>query len=126
MLFLTFVTFTLPKINFAYPTFHSNIALEIQSSRSWLLGFWIEGKHNPITWRNHHEAQVGGKMRGEQVPHNDVLPIVMIKDPISWMSSLCRHPYSARWRHYKICPNLVPNEFDKGRKPGEGTMGVIV
>ena len=65
-------------------------------------------------------------MRGEQVPHNDVLPIVMIKDPITWMSSLCRHPYSARWRHYKICPNLVPNEFDKGRKPGEGTMGVIV
>ena len=40
---------------------------------------------------------------------------------------MCRHSYEARWRHTKDhCPNLVPNEFDKGRQPGEGTMGLRV
>ena len=51
----------------------------------------------------------------------------MVKDPITWMASMCRHPYEARWRHDpKHCPNLVPNRFDRGRKPGEGTMGIKV
>ena len=41
--------------------------------------------------------------------------------------SMCRHSYEARWRHTNDhCPNLVPNEFDKGREPGEGTMGLRV
>lgn len=53
--------------------------------------------------------------------------IVMIKDPITWMASMCRHSYEAKWRHtLKHCPNLVPNEHDKGRTPGEGAMKVKV
>lgn len=81
------------------------------------------GKHNPVRWRGHHEAQVGGK----GVTQTDFLPIVMIKDPISWMASMCRHPYSALWRHNPThCPNLIPNKFDRGRKPGQGTMQVKV
>ncbi len=60
------------------------------------------------------------------MPQTDVLPIVMIKDPITWMSSLCRHPYSARFRHRHACPNLVSGENDKGRRPGDKTINVIV
>ena len=57
----------------------------------------------------------------------DFLPIVMIKDPITWMASMCRHPYKARWRHTpKHCPNLVPNKFDRGRTLGKGEMGIKV
>ncbi|KAL7533213.1 hypothetical protein ACHAWF_004384 [Thalassiosira exigua] len=79
------------------------------------------GKHNPVSWRLHHEAAVGGK----GVQQENFLPIVMIKDPITWMASMCRHSYEARWRHTSDhCPNLVPNEYDRGRRPGEGTMGV--
>lgn len=81
------------------------------------------GKHNPASWRLHHEAAVGGK----GIKQTDFLPIVMIKDPITWMSSMCRHPYEARWRHVKDhCPNLVPNRYDRGRKPGRGTMQIKV
>jgi len=81
------------------------------------------GKHNPVTWRLHHEAAVGGK----GVQQADFLPVVMIKDPITWMASMCRHPYETRWRHTNAhCPNLVPNKFDKGRKVGEGTMALNV
>ena len=81
------------------------------------------GKHNPVSWRMHHEAAVGGK----GIEHAHFLPIVMIKDPITWMASMCRHPYEARWRHTKEhCPNLVPNKYDKGRRPGKGEMGIRV
>jgi len=81
------------------------------------------GKHNPVTWRLIHEAAVGGK----GVRQADFLPIVMIKDPITWMASMCRHPYETRWRHTQDhCPNLVPNKRDRGREPGKGTMKIKV
>ncbi|KAL7496055.1 hypothetical protein ACHAWT_006345 [Skeletonema menzelii] len=74
------------------------------------------GKHNPVSWRLHHEAKVGGAGTKQE----DFLPIVMIKDPLTWMASMCRHPYEARWRHYpEHCPNLVANKFDKGKTFGE-------
>mmetsp|Transcript_5479 Transcript_5479/g.11926 ORF Transcript_5479/g.11926 Transcript_5479/m.11926 type:complete len:455 (+) Transcript_5479:106-1470(+) len=81
------------------------------------------GKHNPVTWRLHHQAAA----MWNGVIQKDFLPVVMIKDPITWMASMCRHPYEARWRHtQKHCPNLVPNEWDRGRNPGKGTMGIKV
>ena len=80
------------------------------------------GKHNPVSWRLHHEAKL---MKG--VEQTDFLPIVMIKDPITWMSSMCRHQYESRWIHSpKHCPNLVPNRYDKRRKPGVGTIELKV
>ena len=76
------------------------------------------GKHTPASWRLHFEAQVDGG-----VSHTDTLPIVMVKDPMTWMQSMCRHPYAAQWKHtQKHCPNLVPNGSDeeagiRGRGP---------
>lgn len=67
------------------------------------------GKHTPASWRLHFEAEVDGG-----VSHTDTLPIVMVKDPMTWMQSMCRHPYAAQWRHtQKHCPNLVPNDSDE-------------
>ena len=74
------------------------------------------GKHNPVSWRLHHEAAVGGKGTNQE----EFLPIVMIKDPLTWMESMCRHSYEARWRHFaEHCPNLVANRYDRGRESGE-------
>jgi hypothetical protein len=74
------------------------------------------GKHNPVFWRLHHEAKLGGA----GINQEEFLPIVMIKDPLTWMASMCRHSYEARWRHtLDHCPNLVANELDKGKKIGE-------
>lgn len=68
------------------------------------------GKHNPVSWRTHHKAAVGS--RGIEQTH--VLPIVVIKDPFHWMSSMCRHPYAASWHYTRNnCPNLVMH----GNKP---------
>jgi hypothetical protein len=49
----------------------------------------------------------------EQANKTHILPIVIIKDPLTWLQSMCRHPYSAQWRQTsQHCPNLVPNSLD--------------
>lgn len=42
------------------------------------------------------------------------MPVVAIRDPAVWMSSMCRHEYSMNWPHddARHCPNLVPNQVD--------------
>jgi hypothetical protein len=63
------------------------------------------GKHSPVSFRKHHKASDNLKVK-----EDDVLPVVVIKDPYTWMSSMCRHSYSASWWHNQDthCPNLVP------------------
>ena len=43
------------------------------------------------------------------------LPVVTVRDPYSWMQSMCQNPYSARWYHATgyHCPNLVPNDVER-------------
>jgi hypothetical protein len=58
------------------------------------------GKHGPPRWRNDdkykpEEFKVN-KIR-PRVENYQVFPIVMVKDPYSWMGSMCRNSYSARW-----------------------------
>eukprot|EP00586_Coscinodiscus_wailesii_P017310 CAMPEP_0172493460 /NCGR_PEP_ID=MMETSP1066-20121228/24924_1 /TAXON_ID=671091 /ORGANISM="Coscinodiscus wailesii, Strain CCMP2513" /LENGTH=239 /DNA_ID=CAMNT_0013263655 /DNA_START=431 /DNA_END=1150 /DNA_ORIENTATION=- len=68
---------------------------------------WIVpwGKHTPASWRGKH---VSASPWAKGIPPYDVLPIVMIKDPYTWMSSMCRHHYTAIWlREEGHCPNLV-------------------
>jgi hypothetical protein len=44
----------------------------------------------------------------------NVLPIVLVRDPFSWMVSMCKHPYEARWPHSdKMCPNLASTKDGK-------------
>ena len=82
------------------------------------------GKHNPVSWRFHHETK---HMTGQGINQSDFMPIVMIKDPITWMASMCRHQYESRWVHTAgHCPNLVPNKYDRRRKPGVGTIELKV
>jgi hypothetical protein len=60
-------------------------------------------KHWFFRLRNNHTAP-----RHEQYPKENVLPIVTIRDPLSWMQSICHQPYLVRWPHStKHCPNLV-------------------
>ena len=43
------------------------------------------GKHNPVDWRGQHAAQ---GLEGVDV--DGVLPVVVVKDPFTWMRSMCR------------------------------------
>ena len=60
----------------------------------------------------------------------DVLPIILVRDPFRWMSSMCKLPYHAKWQggldgH---CPNLVPSDDERSLREFQNltTFGVEV
>ena len=63
------------------------------------------GKHNPPTT---HRFKNVAKAWGKDVLQQNFFPIVLIKDPYSWMGSQCRHKYTTFWGHDdQHCPNLI-------------------
>ena len=43
-----------------------------------------------------------------------ILPVLSVRDPYTWMQSMCRKKYRAEWFYTdKHCPNLVPNIIDR-------------
>jgi len=70
------------------------------------------GKHSPPgdeEFRLHH------KTAKDKTVGNNILPAVTIRDPYSWLRSMCRHKYTAKWSSSfdGHCPNLVPSKQDK-------------
>ena len=64
------------------------------------------GKHQPPSTRAYNHVR-------KSINNTVILPVVAVRDPYSWMQSMCRHGYTANWLHTtKHCPNLIPNEFD--------------
>ena len=68
------------------------------------------GKHSPSSYRGKNKATAGGR-----ADFSAFFPIVILKDPFTWMQSFCRHWYGSRWiRPPNHCPNLVPiNQSEK-------------
>ena len=56
------------------------------------------GKHNPVDWRGQHAAQ---GLEGVDV--DGVLPVVVVKDPFTWMRSMCR---------VDLCGNVFSSNSD--------------
>jgi hypothetical protein len=63
-------------------------------------------KHKMAFYRDNHTILAS-------IPKQNVLPIVLIRDPYFWMQSMCKQGYGVRWDHQEQhCPNLIPNEYD--------------
>lgn len=60
------------------------------------------GKHNPVQWRGRHFAP---SLVGTNV--SQVLPVMVVKDPTTWMKSMCRHRYAASFPIKPGCPSPV-------------------
>jgi len=54
------------------------------------------GKHNPAEWRTHFYAQLYQRNPAFKPDATEVLPVVLVKDAMTWMGSLCRHAHGAR------------------------------
>ena len=68
------------------------------------------GKHRLFSTRANHTAD---HPMYQGLKHHDTLAVVVIRDPYTWLQSMCRQPYSAQYRHSKkTCPNLVPYPSD--------------
>jgi len=80
--------------------------------------FWKTGMMSQVPWGKHKPLDLRGEITNESYFKNiradQVLPVVIIKHPFSWMSSMCRHPYQLKWAHNNKhhCPNLIPNHHD--------------
>mmetsp|Transcript_22277 Transcript_22277/g.52965 ORF Transcript_22277/g.52965 Transcript_22277/m.52965 type:complete len:452 (+) Transcript_22277:205-1560(+) len=67
------------------------------------------GKHMMARYRDSDHTTVTDK----DVPKDHILPVISIRDPFSWMQSMCRHTYAADWPHNKHhCPDLIATEAD--------------
>ncbi|CAJ1950116.1 unnamed protein product [Cylindrotheca closterium] len=78
----------------------------------------VHGMLNQVPWAKHKMARERfGHTIDESIPKENVLPVVLVRDPYYWMQSMCKQGYGVRWDHNakKHCPNLVPNEYDQKR-----------
>jgi hypothetical protein len=58
-------------------------------------------------------------MTDGDVPHENSLPLVTIRDPYQWMQSMCRHEYAAHWHHTpENCPNIVKRGYHDTKEHG--------
>ena len=58
------------------------------------------GKHNPLHFRGRHVVD-----RLDHFNISEVLPAVLVKDPLTWSRSMCRTPYAARFGRGSCCPS---------------------
>jgi len=82
--------------------FHTNCAGSFQ--RDIIQVNW--GKHNLANARI--DGYVINKPIYQAVPQEHILPVIMVRHPVTWMFSTCVHSYGARWKHNETnCPHLV-------------------
>eukprot|EP00537_Pseudo-nitzschia_pungens_P004403 CAMPEP_0172364342 /NCGR_PEP_ID=MMETSP1060-20121228/7485_1 /TAXON_ID=37318 /ORGANISM="Pseudo-nitzschia pungens, Strain cf. cingulata" /LENGTH=521 /DNA_ID=CAMNT_0013087313 /DNA_START=122 /DNA_END=1687 /DNA_ORIENTATION=- len=70
------------------------------------------GKHMPA-----HRKWTNTAGHDYKTNKTNVMPIVLVRDPFSWMQSMCKHAYEARWPHSKVCPNLANEKLLKNGQP---------
>jgi len=77
------------------------------------------GKHVAL---RHREKQLFPK-HDNSTPFESVLPVVLVRDPLRWINSMCKAHYDAQWRrdrdNKKHCPNLVVR---RAAKQGSSAM----
>lgn len=87
----------------------------LQSNLLFLILQW--GKHNPPST---HRGKNVAKAWGKGIKQDDFMPVVLIKDPYTWMGSQCRHKYSSFWGHDENhCPNLIRWKVTNRPEPSE-------
>ena len=65
------------------------------------------GKHTPPgdeKFRVTHKA-----IKDKDIDAFNVLPAVTIRDPLFWLQSMCKHPYTAVWQEGDHCPDFNPD-----------------
>lgn len=61
------------------------------------------GKHTPAHFKWDHATD-----HAKNIDKNTILPVVTIRHPYNWLSSMCRNGYTAKWKHsHQKCPNLL-------------------
>ena len=66
------------------------------------------GKHRPVHERFENRVH-------DEIDNAMVFPVVVTRDPYTWMQSMCKIGYAAQWYHVvpDHCPNLIPNHVER-------------
>jgi hypothetical protein len=66
------------------------------------------GKHTPeYIGRLQYKVHSKRGAAFHKMEQEDIMVAAMVRHPHDWINSMCRHGYTARWRHTKLnCPNL--------------------
>jgi len=70
---------------------------------------WVQWE---VPWGKHTPGSERGRyLKNPKIKYNidEVLPVVLIRNPYGWMKSMCRHPYTAKWgsmQNTRSCPEL--------------------
>jgi len=84
------------------------------------------GKHTPFSSHTNHTVSSKYKRKIKVHPYYETLPVVAIRDPYTWMESMCRQPYAASYEHTKLfCPNIIPYPSDIEAHPRFQNMDYI-
>ena len=110
----TNLLFELMKVNCDIKAAHTKRREPRRNGMRWQVPW---GKHNPPTT---HRFKNVAKAWGKGIKHDDFMPVVLIKDPYTWMGSQCRHKYTTFWGHDdQHCPNLIRWRVTDRDEPSE-------
>eukprot|EP00521_Asterionellopsis_glacialis_P007694 CAMPEP_0195287108 /NCGR_PEP_ID=MMETSP0707-20130614/4312_1 /TAXON_ID=33640 /ORGANISM="Asterionellopsis glacialis, Strain CCMP134" /LENGTH=450 /DNA_ID=CAMNT_0040346835 /DNA_START=234 /DNA_END=1582 /DNA_ORIENTATION=+ len=76
-----------------------------QSKETYGMRFQVPwGKHTPAHYKWDHATK-----QAQAINKTNILPVVTIRHPYDWMTSMCHHNYEARWNHNDQgqCPHLA-------------------
>ena len=98
------------QANCRFPHHPQNMTNKVLSDSNGMLSQVPWAKHKMATEKDSHTIH-------EDIPKENVLPIILVRDPFFWMQSMCKQGYGVRWPHDRQlhCPNLVPNKADRRR-----------
>ena len=65
------------------------------------------GKHVPANYKEEHATK-----HATHIAKDGILTAVTIRHPYSWMKSMCKNDYTARWSRGNKCPHLGDEDHD--------------
>jgi hypothetical protein len=81
------------------------------------------GKHMPASLRGNHTLN---KVQHSNSLYNATLAVIAVRDPYTWMQSMCRQGYATQFQHsIKHCPNIIPYKEDIESHPRFAKMKYI-
>ncbi|VEU35676.1 unnamed protein product [Pseudo-nitzschia multistriata] len=105
---------------------HANCDFSLRSKVLWQP---IWGKHFPGNSRTNHTISFkkpGQAKLYRDKPYHTTLPVVSIRDPYTWMQSMCRQNYAAQFAFAKDqCPNIIPYPSDIKAHPRYGNKKYV-
>jgi hypothetical protein len=112
--------------NLLYSLLEANCKFKQRSSGKGIEWQVPWGKHYPVQYRNNHTTKKIRRTNKSLLPLDSIFTVTVIRDPMTWMQSMCRQSYTAQFDHDDtMCPNVVPYPEDIKAHPRYAKMSYM-